>query len=144
MADVCLILLIEDNDDDAYFFQRGLKKTSFQGQLRHVKDISEARDYINGQGPFAGREEHPLPSLIVADSAVSSRESGVEFLEWVRSHETIRETPFFLLTGGISDEVRKRAEEAGVQRIFLKTGIDSQIAPLLREILDALPSKCSG
>jgi CheY-like chemotaxis protein len=61
------LLLIEDNEDDVFLMRRALKKAEIQLPLQVVMDGQEALNYLSGDGPFADRAQHPVPSLIFLD-----------------------------------------------------------------------------
>lgn len=63
------ILLAEDDENDVFFFQRAMSKTGTIHPLQVARDGQEAIDYLQGAGKFAGREEFPLPGLILLDLA---------------------------------------------------------------------------
>jgi CheY-like chemotaxis protein len=133
-----VILLVEDDPNDAFFFSRALSGLGFNGKLHHVTDIEEAKAYLlQARAPANADAPEPLPELIVADSAVAPRGSGVELLEWQRAEGF--NLPFFILTGSIDPVLRERAEAAGVQRVLTKTSNLPAMAEQLREIISALP-----
>jgi CheY-like chemotaxis protein len=137
----CLILLVEDDANDAFFIERALKDLGFDGQLKHVTDTQDARDYMSGAGAYGDREKHPEPEIVVSDSILPGRGSGIELLEWMRKGN-FKEVPFIILSGEITPEVRARAESAGV-RLLLRKGSnlrDTQQA--LREALLQMPQEC--
>lgn len=142
MSTQCAILLVEDDENDAFFLKRALKELGFRGQIQHVTNTDEAKRYLLGDAPFSDSTKFHRPQIIVADSAVSIRDSGVEFLEWARNRGLCRDVPFIILSGGISEETRKRAEAAGVDQILTKTSSYLDLLPRLREVLAKLPSQC--
>ncbi len=142
MPNACTILLVEDDQNDAFFVTRALKEIGFDGNLIHFENTSEAKSYLLGEGAYSDRERHPVPQLIVADSAVSIRDSGVELLEWIRQEQTVKSIPFIILSGGVSEETRQRAEAAGVRQIVTKGNNFRDLIPGLRSILLEFPPEC--
>ena len=142
MKENCVILLVEDDENDAFFLKRALKELGFRGELRHVTNTDDAKRYLLGDVPFSDSTKFPRPQIIVADSAISVRDSGVEFLEWARKKGLFRDVPFIILSGGLSEEIRKRAEAAGVHQILTKASSYKDLLPRLRQILEQLPPQC--
>jgi DNA-binding response OmpR family regulator len=77
------ILLVEDDENDVFFFTRALKKLAIENPLRVVSDGQQALDYIEGRSPFANREEFPLPHLILLDLKLP-QVKGLDVLKRVR------------------------------------------------------------
>jgi len=134
-----VILLVEDDANDAFFFDRALAGIGYAGRLQHVTDIEEAKAVLLKARSASEGGAQPIPELIVADSAVSPRGSGVEFLEWQRAEGF--NLPFFILTGAIDPDLRERAEAAGVRKVLTKTSNLKAMADQLREIVLALPAE---
>jgi CheY-like chemotaxis protein len=135
----CLILLVEDDANDAFFVARALKDLGFNGKIEHVKDTVGARDYLEGTGRFENRREFPLPDVVVSDSVLSGRGSGIELLEWMRACAPLKNVPFIILSGEVTPDVRKRATAAGVQLMLSKGSSFRDTAAALRDVLLQMP-----
>jgi CheY-like chemotaxis protein len=142
MSKICSILLVEDDENDAFFLKRALKELGFDGRLFHHTATDSAKDYLLGNGESADRETYPLPEMVIADSAVTVRDSGVEFLEWIRRRGIVPNAPFIILSGGVSDETRARADAAGVRKIVSKGKDHHELVKELRSILQEFPVEC--
>src|SRR5204862_6099958 len=59
-----VILLIENDESDVFFFRRALSSCQFRGVVRVVGTAWQARDYMEGRGEFRDRSYYPLPNLI--------------------------------------------------------------------------------
>lgn len=138
----CVILLVEDDENDAFFISRALKELGFDGQLKHFTDTDLARSYIAGAGEFGNRDKHPAPDVVISDSALSGRGSGIDLLEWVRKEPASKDTPFVILSGEVRPEARARAEAAGVQLILQKGSNFRDTAKALREAILEMPENC--
>ena len=57
-----IILLIEDNPDDAALTRRALEKNNIKNDVVVVHDGAEALDYLFGTGSYAGRDLTVLPA----------------------------------------------------------------------------------
>lgn len=138
----CVILLVEDDPNDAFFVSRALKDLGFDGKLEHLTDAFKAREYLAGAGIYSDREKYPLPEIIVSDSSLPGRGSGIELLEWMRKDPNLTEAPFVMLSGEITNEVRKRATAAGVKLLLRKGSNFRDTATALREALMQMPEQC--
>jgi CheY-like chemotaxis protein len=93
-----IILLIEDESADAMLIRRALEKTGLDFKLSRVKHGEEAIDYLSGAEPFADRDTHPLPDVVLLDIKLPRR-TGFEVLEWIRSQpKSLGRIPVVMLT----------------------------------------------
>ena len=138
----CVILLVEDDANDAFFVARALKDLGFDGKLEHVTDTRVARSYVLGTDAYADREVFPAPDIFISDSALSGKGSGIDLLEWIRNEPAAKDTPFVILSGEVRPEARARAEAAGVQLILQKGSNFRETARALREALLQMPEGC--
>jgi CheY-like chemotaxis protein len=137
----CVILLVEDDSNDAFFISRALTELGFDGRIEHVTATQAARDYLSGAGIYADREKFPQPDIVVSDSILPGRGSGIELLEWMRT-QTFKETPFIILSGEITPDVKERATSAGVRRLLRKGTNFRDTQQALREALLEMPPEC--
>jgi two-component system response regulator len=77
------ILLVEDEPNDVFFFQRAMKRVGLMNPLQVANDGREAIDYCEGAGRFAKREEFPLPCLVLLDLKLPYV-MGLDVLKWIR------------------------------------------------------------
>lgn len=74
------ILHIEGSEEDAFLFVRACEAAGLQGDVRDVRNGTEAVSYLKGDGSFADRNAHPLPDLIVLDLKMPAM-NGFDFLK---------------------------------------------------------------
>src|SRR5436190_16585122 len=134
------ILLLEDDENDVYFFRRGLAACHFDGELRVVETTRKARDYFESNEKNRDRESDPLPDLIVTDLQVD-RTNAMEFLDWLRQEESRKEIPVVVFAGTASPKVTASAVERGVIAFFAKSGNFTEMCECVRSILAFVP-KC--
>jgi DNA-binding response OmpR family regulator len=137
MQSKLVVLLVEDDDNDAFFLERSLRDAGFKGKLRHLTSAARARAYLEGAGEFADRANFPFPKLIIADSALPSNDSGIDLLEWMRGAKI--EAPFVVLSGAVSEDMRSRAMAAGAANVLTKSTNFRETGRILRELLDQSP-----
>src|SRR5579859_388395 len=77
------ILLVEDDENDVFFFQRAMGKAGITNPVQVAADGREAIDYLSGVGKFAGRPASLLPSLVLLDLKLPFV-MGLDVLKWIR------------------------------------------------------------
>src|SRR5258706_3939931 len=92
-----IILLIEDDPNDIDLVSHAFSKASLPGMLRSVSTTEEAIAYLSGDGAFADRDRHPIPSLILLDLQLPGR-SGFECIEWLKRTPAFKGIPVIVLT----------------------------------------------
>jgi RNA polymerase sigma-70 factor (ECF subfamily) len=63
-----LMLLVEDDPDQARLTQQALTTANLVNPLRIVETPDHAVDYLSGRGPYADRKAHPIPSMVLIDA----------------------------------------------------------------------------
>jgi DNA-binding response OmpR family regulator len=121
------ILIVEDSPDDFFFLERSFHIAEIQTELRHVDDGQKAIDYLQGTGPFADREAHPLPSLVLLDLKLPLKH-GFEVLAWLRQQSPWRSIVVLILTSSSEDADVSKAYELGANAFLVKpTSVDRLI-----------------
>ncbi len=106
------ILLVEDDDNDAFTVRHALQKCGLPHHIAHARDGEEAINYLSGTTPFSDRAVHPLPSLVLLDLKMP-RLSGFEVLSWLQTKPELRSIPVIVLTGSIRAQDVQDAKALG-------------------------------
>jgi len=114
-----VLLLLEDEDTDAFLFQRALRREAPALALRRVKDGLEALAYLQGNDDFCEREKFPFPHIIVLDLKMP-RMSGLEFLSWVQDKPDLSPIPKIVLSGLSHAETVAEAYRLGANTFLVK------------------------
>lgn len=94
------ILLVEDNENDAFLTRRALTKSNIPHRLVIARDGVEALDYLHGQG-----QNNCQVSLdIILLDLKLPRIDGLQVLKEIRSNEKTRYLPVMILTSS-SEEI---------------------------------------
>lgn len=114
------VLLVEDDLNDIFLVKRAFKMADIPNPLQVVTDGQEAISYLSGEGKYADRDTHPLPSLIVMDIKMP-RKTGFEVLEWVkRSERPLRRIPIVIVSSSDNPSDINRAYELGANAYMVK------------------------
>ena len=92
-----VILLVEDNADDAELTLRAFRRSKVVNEIVHVSDGVAALDYLFGTGAYAGRDVKLKPEVILLDLKMP-KIGGLEVLRRMRAEELTRRIPVVVLT----------------------------------------------
>lgn len=133
-----VILLLENDSNDVFFFRRALGRLGYSGSVRTVTGVSDAREYLEQRGAYTDREYNPRPDLIVCDMKLIAS-TGNEFLEWVRTQDKFRSIPVVMLSGSSLPGERIRAMDLGAREFYLKTLDVNEMETLVTDLLKNMP-----
>lgn len=114
-----LILLVEDDENDVFFFRRALRKAELEFPLQLVTDGEQALQYLNGDGKYRDRATHPLPDIIFLDLKLPYL-SGMEVLEFIQKQPALHKIEVIVLTSSPEERDRKRAFQLGAKDYLVK------------------------
>src|SRR5262245_42567166 len=115
-----VVLLVEDNQDEAVLVQRAFGKIGPGYMLVHVSDAKEAMAYLLGKGQYADRVRFPSPRLMLLD-LVMPGVGGWELLEWIRQQPEMGSVSVVVLSTAAHSEDVKRAYKLGADSFVAKT-----------------------
>ena len=118
-----VVLLMEDSDDDAFFFKRTLRQVGFTGALTHVTDGAEAVAHLERTLRADGT---PLPDLVFLDLKIP-RLNGFEVLEWIRGQSFVRPLDVAVLSGSEHAGDVERALALGATTYYVKPILAQQL-----------------
>ena len=126
------ILLAEDNEDDIILIQRAFTKARLANPLRVVHDGDEAIRYLAGEGPYANRQENPLPLMLLLDLHLP-KVDGFEVLHWLQGKPQLEGLIAVVLTSSTDQPDFARGRELGAHSYFTKSGgLDELVNLMLR------------
>jgi len=103
MPDQALFLLVEDEVEQAVLLRRAFEKAKIINPLQVVRSGEEAMAYLEAAGPYADRDEFPMPKLILLDLKMPGI-TGFDVLRWIRQQPQLQESRVVVLTA--SNEIR--------------------------------------
>jgi CheY-like chemotaxis protein len=112
-AETPVLLMLEDSDEDFFFFERGLKKSGRTALVHRLTNGLAGIAYLRGEGEFADRSRYPLPTHIVSDIKMPLM-NGFEFLRALRElPEAARMCPVAVLTNSLDPADFSKAASEG-------------------------------
>jgi CheY-like chemotaxis protein len=92
-----LILIVEDEEDDAKLLQLLLTNCGIANPVRIALSAEEAMNYFAGGPPFANRVAYPQPKVIFVDLKLPGI-SGFDLLRWLKMHPELKDTFIVVLS----------------------------------------------
>jgi len=113
------VLLVEDSDDDAFFFQRALRKSQARFDVVRVSDGAEAIRFFETCFPASDGRPTPVPNYIFLDLKLPFL-NGFEILEWLGNRRVLEQLKIAILSGSESVADVRRSAELGVNDYLVK------------------------
>jgi len=122
---VLVVLLIEDNEDDAFLLERHLIKNGFAPQIQRVETASV----------MLGALDQPrLPDLVLADYNLPNF-SGPAALQILKASGL--DIPFIMLSGAMDETTAVESMRAGAQDYVTKQNLSRLVPAVERELKEA-------
>jgi two-component system, response regulator len=128
-----VILLIEDNEDDADLTLRALKKNHISNEVVVARDGIEALDYLFGTGSYSGRDTGILPAVTLLDLKLPKMD-GLEVLRRIRADERTRLLPVVILTSSKEEQDRVNSYQNGANSYIRKPVDFNQFAEAVKHV----------
>lgn len=114
-----LVLVAEDNPDDALLLRRAIERAGIKARIRFMQDGEEMLLYLQGLGAYANRAANPPPSLIILDLKMP-RKSGLEVLAWLSEHPECSVVPTVVMSSSNLLKDIQSAYALGANTYFVK------------------------
>ncbi|PAW77628.1 MAG: hypothetical protein B9S32_10115 [Verrucomicrobia bacterium Tous-C9LFEB] len=128
-----IILMVEDNDDDAFITSRAFNSAQVDVTIKRAEDGQSAMDYLEGGGVYADRKTYPLPDIVLLDLKLP-RKSGLEVLQWVRKHPTLHPMVILVLTSSSERADVEAAYQLHVNAYVVKPTSINHMVDIARHI----------
>jgi len=128
-----VILLAEDDEEDAQMTLDALKKNRLGNDVRVARDGEEVMDYLRREGRYANGADAPLPGLILLDLNMP-RKDGREVLAEIKSDARLRKIPVIVLTTSKAEEDIVRSYDLGVNSFITKPVTFAGLADAMRVV----------
>jgi CheY-like chemotaxis protein len=130
------ILLVEDDENDAFFLTRALKRAGTPNAIQRVGDGRSAMEYLQGIGRFEDRSRYPLPGLVLLDLKLPHL-MGLDVLKWIRGQEQFTSTPVVVFSASDYPDDIANSQRHGADAYLVKPSNLDQLDVLARTIHDA-------
>ena len=110
------LLLVDDSEDDAFFFTRTLQKSGAICSVRHVMNGTVALQFL--QNALRSAQEK-LPLAVFLDLKMPVM-NGFEVLEWIRAQTFPPEMRVIILSGSEHQGDKDRAARLGATDYLVK------------------------
>ena len=137
-ANEAVILLLEDDVNDAFLFQEALAELGYLVKVQVVNSVADGCAYLDGTGKFQDRQQFPMPNLIVSDFKLGGRTGG-EFFQRVRAEPAFNEIFFVFLSGSALPREQQAAIRDGAHGFYDKTTDWELMKDRVSQILTHLP-----
>jgi CheY-like chemotaxis protein len=111
-----LILLVEDSEDDAFFFRWTLEKCGFPSEVVHAPDVAAAVQHLTAALPGGGGR---APDLVFLDLKIPTL-TGFEVLSWIREQQFVPPLDVAVLSGSEHASDIQRAHLLGATGYYVK------------------------
>ena len=132
------ILLAEDDPDDAFLFERALRRSGLPHRVTTVWDGQECIDYLLGNAPYDDRAAHPLPDLLILDLNMPLI-TGREVLAWLATRPEFEGLPVVVLSGSELPRDRQQLMQEAGYTFHEKTSDPAELAGFVKRILEQGP-----
>jgi two-component system response regulator len=129
-----LILLVEDDENDVFFFQRAMNSAGMLNPIQVANDGQTAIEYLQGTGKFADRATFPLPGLILLDLKLPFV-TGLDVLKWIHQQPGL-EPIVVILSSSQEERDIAAAYRLGAKAYLVKPVEPSKLQGMVRAIND--------
>ena len=126
------VLYAEDDSDDVFFLRHAWNHAGIANQLINVPDGQQTIDYLSGQGPFADREKHPLPCLLLLDLNMPGK-NGFDVLRWIRQQPDLDSLKIVILSGSNQERDINFAQRLGIIDYIVKPNDLRELTALIQK-----------
>ena len=125
------VLLVEDLEDDRFFFQHTFERASVNAKLFIANDGIEALDYLQNEGRFADAHQFPRPDIVFLDLKMPRR-NGFEVLQWMQERSLLTAVKVIVLSGSHEPRDMEQCRKLGAQDYVVKPIETERLQQLLQ------------
>ena len=129
------ILIIEDDPNDQLFLKMALEAVGVQNPIFEAKDGKDALEYLGGTGPYANRQQNPLPYLVILDLKLPQI-MGLELLKWIRQRPELDCLIVIIFTSSANPSDVDQAYKLGANAYLVKPCSFDKLRGLAQSLKD--------
>ena len=119
MADLPLLLLVDDDPNDEELARLALQRIGIPHLLRVARDGAEALDWLFAEGAHAGRDPATAPRVVLLDLKLP-KVNGIEVLAALRHDARTRLLPVVVFTSSNEDKDLQESYRRGANAYVRK------------------------
>jgi two-component system response regulator len=127
------ILILEDDENDAYLLIRALHRNKIQDPVAVRPDGTAGVAHLSGEGPYADRNQFPWRSVLIVDIKMPKM-TGLEFLEWLKGHPEFSVIPTLIFSSSDLAADVERAYKSGANSFLVMPGNFADLESLVNAI----------
>jgi CheY-like chemotaxis protein len=130
-----VILVAEDDQNDAFLLRRTLKKVGILNPVQIVEDGAIALDYLRGNNEYKNRDEFPFPGVIITDLKMP-KVDGFQILSWLKRHPECGVIPTVVLSASAMEGDVVKAYQAGANCYLQKPNSPAEFETMLKLLFE--------
>lgn len=127
-----LILIAEDNSDEAEVLVDMLRRCGLEAPLHVVPDGEQILSYFRGEGVYADRKLYPLPAVLLLD-LIMKKTGGLQVLTWLQTQPQFK-LRVIVVTGHMNVEQMSQAYKLGAHSFLTKPLHEDEVCSLVRRL----------
>jgi CheY-like chemotaxis protein len=128
------VLIVEDDENDAFFIQRAFQHVGVIQAPSICKNVKDAIRYLEGKGEYADRQRFPFPNVLITDLKMPG-ETGFNLLEWIRDHPYLRVIPTVIVSSSSMPDDIKYAYCLGANAYLTKRTDPTEFREMFTSLL---------
>jgi CheY-like chemotaxis protein len=131
----CVILLIQDDVNDVFFFRRALTRLGFDGEIIHQPHPTAAWGWLKSV------QDGRVPDLVICDG-MWKENGGHDLVMWMRAHPSFRHVPFVIYSAATPPGQVDGIVRSGANLVLQKTANPTELGEALRPALMLMRAEC--
>lgn len=128
------VLYVEDDANDAFFFQRAVESAKLNVNTWTVPDGDVALQWLHGKNVYSARDKYPVPDVLVLDLKLP-RINGFGVLDAIRRNPLLRNLSVVIYSSSMQKRDVSVAMANGASRFIGKTSDCAELMCHLRNVI---------
>lgn len=119
MENKCLVLMVDDDEDDFFLVRSAFKQNGFTSELRLLPNGQELMDYLYRRGIYSDPSLSPRPRVILLDLNMPQKD-GRQTLREIKSDPDLKSIDVVIFTTSWLEEDKASTLELGASSFITK------------------------